>query len=124
MNQTLPQEQITDVFHRMSDAWSRGDVESSDAPYSKDVKFVDTSGGLYTSRAAIEAFHRTELAGALKGSRLTTDKVTVQSIRDGVAFAIVENSFSPGDRRVVMTAILVEDNDQWFIVAAQATVKK
>lgn len=51
------------------------------------------------------------------------DAVAVRPLSDEAAVVRIENRFRPGDRAVVMTAAFVRHEEDWQIVAAQASLK-
>ena len=74
-------------------------------------------------RAAISAVHEQEFATGLAGTEMEVKSAAVRPLSDEVAVVRIENRFRPGNRRVVMTAVFTRHEDDWQIVAAQASLK-
>jgi hypothetical protein len=54
---------------------------------------------------------------------MQVDGAAVRPLSDEAAVVRIENRFRPGDRRIVMTAVLVRHEEDWQIVAAQASLR-
>lgn len=123
MNQAQVTAQLQQRVSDMADAWNRGDLAAYDAVFAADADFVDTSAGLTSGRAAIAAVHEREFTTRLAGIKTELDAVAVRPLSDEAAVVRIENRFRPGDRAVVMTAAFVRHEEDWQIVAAQASLK-
>lgn len=109
---------------QLAEAWNRGDLRSYDAVFAADAEFVDTSGGLTSGRAAIAATHERESASGLAGTTMEVEVAAVRPLSSKAAVVRIENRFSPGDRRVIMTAVFVRQEKDWMIIAAHASLKR
>lgn len=57
---------ITDVPHRLFDAWNRGDAAGVAAQFTTDGHMIPSNGSYLTSRTAIANFYQGAFAGPLK----------------------------------------------------------
>jgi uncharacterized protein (TIGR02246 family) len=124
MNEAEVTAEIQRRVCELAEAWNRGDLEAYDAVFAVDAEFVDTSARLTLGRAAIAAAHEQESAASLAGTEMKVEVAAVRPVSNEAAAVRIESRFEPGDRRVIMTAVFVQQDEDWQIIAAQASLKR
>lgn len=76
---------ITDVPHRLFDAWNRGDAAGVAAQFTTDGHMIPSNGAYLTSRTAIANFYTGAFAGPLKGTRMIGKPLTVRCLSNNTA---------------------------------------
>jgi uncharacterized protein (TIGR02246 family) len=114
------------LLHAFSDAFNAHDEKQLASLFAGDADFVNIFGHWMKGRAAIEAGHAGGFAGALGNSHLAITGTQVKLLKPDVALCHAtwkrsrisgahDHGLSPGDG--VLTAVAVQHNDKWVIVA-------
>jgi uncharacterized protein (TIGR02246 family) len=127
------QSAITDVPHRLFDAWNRGDAHGVAAQFTTDGHMIPSNGAYLTSRDAITQYYKGAFAGPLKGTRMIGTPLSVRCLSSTTAVVDgLGGLLKPGDtytdpaqvpigQRIIVswTAVLV--NGTYYMKEFQST---
>lgn len=125
---------IQAIISEQTEAWNRKDASAWARDFAESATFINVRGDLVRGRSAIEAIHRLIFAGAYKNSPCATSIENILYPAPNVAVVDTTNEVTdfddlppglvataPGIFRTRMKIILVSEQGEWKIVAAQNT---
>lgn len=124
---------ITDVPHRLFDAWDAGDADGVAAQFTTDGHMIPSNGTYLTSRSQIASYYRAAFAGPLKDTRMIGKPVSVRCLSSGTAVIDgLGGLLKPGDtytdpedvpigQRIIVSWTAVRSNNVYYMKEFQST---
>jgi uncharacterized protein (TIGR02246 family) len=119
---------IHQLFHRLLDAWGRGDGAAYGAGFTGDADYVAFDGSHTTGRRQIVSSHQELFDRWLKGTRLTGRITSLRFLGPGVALVhAVGGTVFPGEtrprpsRESIQTLVAVKGAEGWSFEAFHNT---
>lgn len=124
---------ITDVPHRLFDAWNRGDAAGVAAQFTTDGHMIPSNGAYLTSRNSIASFYTSAFAGPLKDTRMIGRPLTVRCL--STTTAVIDGLgglLKPGDtytdpeqvpigQRIIVSWTAVRVGNTYYMKEFQST---
>jgi uncharacterized protein (TIGR02246 family) len=116
---------IRQVIADYDNTWNHHDMKAHARLFAEDADFVSVAGAYLKGRGEIEAQHAEMHAGDYKDSQMSTSSVAVRFLSPSIAIVhrAAEAAYNRGQvkRRWFMTLVMVKQDAQWLIRAAQNT---
>jgi uncharacterized protein (TIGR02246 family) len=129
-NRARDSDAIKNVETQFEAAWNRHDIKALGALLTEDVDFITVAGQWLRDRAEFETFHADLHKMVFKDSVLAIKDTQVRFLKSDVAVVHVRWSMR-GDRNSdgtprepregMFTQVMIKQNGQWRITAAQNT---
>lgn len=124
---TSLEQPIHEILNQMETAWNRSDSASFAALFAEDATLIQIFGGQLDGRAAIEGSHRVIFDTIYKGSHASFQVQSIRFLRPDVAVVFTrarvkfQENNQPRELETRPTMVVVNERDQWQIVAFQNT---
>ena len=119
---------VSKIVGELEAAWNRADGVAFGRWFTGDADFVNVRGEHARGREAIATGHQGIFDSIYKGSVVRYEPVAVRALSPGILLAHVTGRLSvpsgplAGEHQSLLTAVLVEDQNEWRIAAFHNTL--